>query len=268
LTCANQCSYLEQNRNIMIRALALKPVNPKPSTLVVRSLLPCVTFGVDALDARLGGGLARGALHEFYAAAVEDSSAAAAFAVALALRDTLSGRPVVWVRESQCASRAGHLYAAGLVELGFDPDDLVLIDAPDTRAVLRAAADIVKCGEVGAVVVEPWGKAPLLDLTASRRLSMAAAVSGVLTLMLRVDAQPVPSAAQTRWQVAAAPSSLLAANAPGNPAFDIALLRHRGGISGFETRLEWNRDTKCFAPVSGGLSADAVVGAGEILKAA
>lgn len=252
----------------MIRALALKPVNPVSSALPTRAALPVVTFGVDALDARLGGGLARGALHEFYAAAVEDGSAAAAFAVALALRAMVPGCPVVWVREKQCTGRAGHLYAAGLVELGFDPDDLVLIDAPDTRAVLRAGADIVKCGEVGAVVIEPWGKAPLLDLTASRRLSMAASASGVLTLMLRADADPAPSAAQTRWQVASAPSSPLAANAPGNPAFDIALLRHRGGIPGFETHLEWNRDARSFTPVSGGLFANAVVGADQALKAA
>jgi protein ImuA len=249
----------------MIRALALKPANLALSAPPTRALL---TLGVEATDARLGGGLARGALHEFYAAAAEDSSAAAAFALALAMRGMLRGKPVVWVREKQCTARAGHLYAAGFVELGFDPGDLVLVDAPDTRAVLRAGADIVKCGDVGAVVIEPWGKAPLLDLTASRRLSMAAAMSGVLTLMLRADAEPMPSAAQTRWQVASAPSSSLAANAPGNPAFDITLLRHRGGIAGFETRLEWNRDAKSFAPISGGVSADAVVRADKILKAA
>ena len=180
------------------------------------------------------------------------------------MRGVSQGQPVVWVREKQCAARVGHLYAAGLVELGFDPDDLFLVDAPDTRAALRAGADIVKCGEVGAVIIEPSGKAPMLDLTASRRLAMAAAASGVLTLMLRVDAQPMPSAAQTRWQVASASSSPLAANAPGNPAFDIILLRHRSGIPGFETHLEWNRDTKSFgsslAPLSGRIPADAVFG--------
>jgi protein ImuA len=249
----------------MIRAFALKPANPVSS---VCDSTPVVTFGAEAIDARLGGGLARSALHEFYATTFEDSSAVAAFALALAMRGVLPGRPIVWIREKQCTVRAGHLYAAGLVELGFDPDDLVLVDAPDTRAVLRAGADIVKCGEVGAVVIEPWGKAPLLDLTASRRLSMAAAGSGVLTLMLRADAQPAPSAAQTRWQVASAPSSPLTANAPGNPAFDIALLRHRSGIPGFETRLEWNRDAKSFTPVSGRVSAHDLVGADQARKAA
>ncbi|UVO55681.1 ImuA family protein [Sphingomonas sp. SUN039] len=227
-----------------------------------------VSFGVDGIDARIGGGLRQSALHEVFAASAADGSAAAGFAVMIAMRASVSGRPVIWVREQRCGPHSGHLYAAGLVELGFDPDDLILIEAPDVRAVLRAGADIVKCRQVGAVVIEPRGKAPLLDLTASRRLSMAAAVSGVLTLVLRVDAEPAPSAAQTRWQVAAAPSSPLAANAPGAPAFDIALLRHRGGIAGFEARLEWNRDTRSFTPLSGGVPAVPAVGADQARKAA
>jgi protein ImuA len=227
-----------------------------------------VTFGTDSIDSRIEGGLAARALHEVFAASTDDGSAAAAFAVMIAMRACPIHRQILWVRENRCGRQTGHLHGPGLAELGFDPDDLVLIDAPDTLAVLRAGADIVKCGQVGAVVIEPWGKAPLLDLTASRRLSMAAAASGVMTLVLRVDAEPMPSAAQTRWQVAAAPSSPLAANAPGHPAFDIALLRHRGGIAGFETSLEWNRDTRCFAPLSGGVSAVPVVGTDQTKKAA
>lgn len=222
-----------------------------------------VTFGTDAIDSRIDGGLAQRALHEVFAASTDDGSAAAAFAVMIAMRACPIHRPIIWVRENRCGRHMGHIHAAGLAELGIDPNDLVLVDAPDTLAVLRAGGDIVKCGQVGAVVIEPWGKAPLLDLTASRRLSMAAAASGVLTLVLRVDAEPMPSAAQTRWQVAAAPSSPLAANAPGHPAFNIALLRHRGGIAGFETCLEWNRDTRSFAPLSGGVPTVPVVGADQ-----
>jgi protein ImuA len=238
---------------------------PRRDAVDAPALIP---FGIDTVDARLGGGLVRGALHEFYADTADDGSAAAAFAMMIAMRSGTSGKPVVWVRERRCVRQTGRLHAAGLVELGFDPDDLVLVDAQDTLAVLRAGEDSVKCGQVGVVVIEPWGKAPLLDLTASRRLAMAAAASGVLTLVLRADAQPMPSAAQTRWQITAAPSLPLAANAPGHPAFDIALLRHRSGISGFETRLEWNRDTRSFAPLSRGVPAVPVVGADQARKAA
>ncbi len=246
----------------MIHAQALS-LAQMPTADPVRSP---VAFGVASIDARIGGGLAAAGLHEFYAATPEDGSAAAAFALMVAMRG--GDGPVLWVREDKGERAGGRLCAAGLAELGFDPDRLVQITAPDTLAVLRAAADSVKCGQVGAVVIEPWGKAPLLDLTASRRLSMAAAASGVLTLMLRVDAMPVPSAAQTRWDVASAPSMPLVANAPGYPAFDISLLRHRGGISGLSARLEWNRDDRVFALLSGGAPADAAIGADQERKAA
>jgi protein ImuA len=251
----------------MIRPIRAKPLHAlrqnaallKAATVAGAVQNP-VTFGLDAIDSRIGGGLRPSALHEVFAASADDGSAAAGFASMVAMRANRAGLPIIWVREGRCGRQGGHVYAAGLGELGFDPGDLVLVDAPDTLAVLRAGADIVKCGQVGVVVIEPCGRAPLLDLTASRRLAMAAAASGVFTLVLRIDAAPVPSAAQTRWQVAAAPSSPLAAGAPGHPAFDIALLRHRGGIAGFEARLEWNRDTRQFAPLSGGIPAIPAVG--------
>jgi protein ImuA len=203
-------------------------------------------LGAERIDARLGGGLACAALHEVFAAQEEEASAAAAFAIILALRAMLvSGdatKPILWIRDDRAERRCGRLYGPGLVELGVDPDRLILVNTPDELSTLRAGADGVKCGAVGAVVIEPYGKVRALDLTATRRLSLAAAASGVLTLLLRVAAEPAASAAQTRWRVAAAPSVPLAANAPGTSAFDVALLRHRSGIAGFETRLEWNRD--------------------------
>jgi protein ImuA len=96
-------------------------------------------------------------------------------------------------------------------------------------------------------VIELWGEPRPLDLTASRRLAMAAESSGVTTLLLRIAAAPAPSAAQTRWRVAAAPSLPLAANAPGHPAFDLELMRQRGGPEGLRWQVEWNRETRILA---------------------
>jgi protein ImuA len=90
------------------------------------------------------------------------------------------------------------------------------------------------------------GQSPRLDLTASRRLALAAEKSGVTLLLLRIDAQASPSAADTRWQVAAAPSQALEANAPGPVALDIELLRRRAGPAGMRWRVEWNRDACAF----------------------
>ncbi len=198
-------------------------------------------LGAKRVDQRLGGGLARAVLHELFAGDA-DASAAMAFALILALRGGDASKPILWISEDRVARYSGALYGPGLVALGADPDRFIFVDTPDELSTLRAAADSIKCGAIGAVVIAPFGKARALDLTATRRLALAAGASGVLTLLLRVGAEPSPSAAQTRWQVAAAPSVSLVGNAPGAPAFDVTLLRHRAGIAGFNARLEWDRD--------------------------
>ena len=206
-------------------------------------------FGAAEVDARLGGGLAVAALHELYAVAQGDAPAVAAMALLLALRNRRSG-PIVWVGEDK-ARRDGRLYGLGLAELGVDPQRLLLVEAPDTLAVLRAGADAVACAGVAAVILAPHGRAAAVDLTATRRLALAAARSGVTVLLLR-QGDAVPSAANSRWQVASAPSARLATDAPGLPAFALTLLRHRGGVTGFSTILEWNRDRMAFGTATAG----------------
>lgn len=230
------------------------------STVLPERPATFVATGSPNLDTRLGGGLARGAVHEVFAGEGDYPDAAAGFALLLAWRGC-DARPVLWVREDRGERSHGRLYAPGLLELGAAADNIILVTAPDALAVLRAGADIVGCGAVGAVMIEPWGKAPQFDLTASRRLALAAARSGVLTLVLRTNAEPAPSAAATRWSVRAAASEMLAANAPGRPAFEISLLRHRSGIAGFDARVEWDRDQRSFrdAPLPGRVPAAAPV---------
>ena len=215
-------------------------------------------FGVDRIDAALRGnagvdGLPRAALHELHAASKEDRTSAAAMALLMAQRCQTLGRderPILWISESGEARRQGRLYPPGLAELGIDPDSIIHVDAPDSIAALRAAADGVRSSAMGAVIIELAGKRPKgLDLTATRRLSLSAQKSGVLSLCLRSGSDPenpLPTAAFSRWQVAAAPSVALEANAPGHPAFDISLLRHRSGLYGLSARLEWNRDDQVF----------------------
>jgi protein ImuA len=228
------------------------------------------TLGAERIDARLGGGLARAGLHEFFAGE-EDAVVAAAFVLIMALRGGDPHKPILWVRDERAEQTSGQIYGPGLIALGADPDRFIFIHAPDELAVLRAGAECVKCAGTGAVVIEPYRKARSLDLTATRRLAMAAASSGVLSLLLRVGADPAPSAAQTRWQVAAVPSLALASDAPGHPAFALSLLRHRAGISAFTATLEWDRDQQICVEqsrdiqaitrplLSGGVSAAAVL---------
>jgi protein ImuA len=205
-----------------------------------------VATGHAMLDAALHGGLARGRVHELFAGESDDMASAAGFAAMLALRTVGRQRPIFWLRNDAAERHGGHLHAPGLAELGGDPDSLVLGLAADAKTLLKSAADAARCPGLKALVVEAHGKCPELDLTASRRLALAAEQSGVTLFLLRSGAEPVPSAADTRWAVSAAPSRALEANAPGAPMFDIELLRRRAGPSGMRWRLEWDRDRLSF----------------------
>ena len=209
------------------------------------------SLGLAALDARLGGGLPRGRLHELFAAQPGDQPCVAAFALMLAIR--IGQGPVLWIRQDGALRRSGRVHGPGLNELGFDPSRLIEVLAPDEQALLRAAGDAVRCPQVSVVLIEPWKAARSLDLTASRRLAVAAEQSGVTVLMLRAEADPAPSAAHSRWEVRAMPAAPLEADAPGHVTFEVGLIRHRGGLAEFRQILEWDRDQLGFrAPALSG----------------
>lgn len=210
------------------------------------------SLGMPAIDQILGGGLAAGHLHELFAGSARDetSTIGAATMLALCLTRTTPARPILWLREAAMQRKAG-LYGPGLVALGLDPTRLILGLLPDATALLRAGVDALRCAGWGAVVLELGGNPAPLDLTASRRLALAAGASGVTPLLVRThNARPAPSAAQTRWQVTTAPSPALEANAPGYPTLTLALLRQRGGVAGLDWTVEWNRDAGCFRPAA------------------
>lgn len=212
-------------------------------------------FGIASLDAALGGGLARGRIHEVYAAEGDDLASAAGFAVGVATCMTHPGKTVLWLRVQRSVRQGGVVQARGWTELGGAPGLGLMGLVPDTKALLRAGVDALRCAALGAVIVEGFGAMRELDLTASRRLALAAERSSVPLVLLRHDATPVPSAAQTRWQVTAAPSHALPGNAPGVPTFDVTLLRQRSGPCGLDWRLEWDRDRRIFreATLSGAM---------------
>lgn len=202
-----------------------------------------VVTGHAGLDGAFGGGLARAQCHELFGAPEE--GAAAGLALALAARTAGEGA-FLWLR-SRAATRIGGLpYGPGLAALGIDPARLLLGVMPDDAMLLRAAVDALRCPALGALILELRGPAPLLDLTASRRLALAAEVSGVTAYLLRIGGDPAPSAAATRWRVAAAASAPLPGDIPGHSAFDLTLLRRRAGSDGQRWRLTWNAERRIF----------------------
>jgi protein ImuA len=195
--------------------------------------------------------LARGALHEVYAGTEADSPSLSALAMMLGEASTgTDGRvqagqqATLWVRHKALGREVGEPHPAGLAELGFDPARLLLLRARDAPSALQAGLEGARCAALAAVIIELRGEAKAYDLTASRRLALAARASGVPVFMVRAAAAPMPSAAETRWLARAAPSRALAAKAPGHPAFHLVLLRARNGQDGLQHHLEWNRDAQ------------------------
>jgi protein ImuA len=191
-------------------------------------------LGAAPVDAALGGELSRRALHEIAAASEAETAAATGFALALAAR---SPGPVLWVAEDMALAESGVPYGPGLDDFGLAPERLVTVAAAKSREVLWAAEEALGCRGVGAVIGEV--RSPRLDLTATRRLSLAAARGGGLALLLRHVQGPEPSAAATRWIVAAAPSDAAGPSGPGPPRFVLALARSRRGHPGSWV-VEWN----------------------------
>jgi protein ImuA len=154
-------------------------------------------FGIDAIDDHLpGGGLARGALHEIFAA---DAGIATAFCALLAgrLANDTENHAILWC-ERPWTLDAGALYGPALLQFGIDPARMILVRPRRDTDALWAMEEGLRCGRIAAVV----GEITDMSLTASRRLQLAAEETGVTALMLRPKTdRPTPSAAVTRWRL-------------------------------------------------------------------
>ncbi len=185
------------------------------------SLLP---FGAIAMDRSLpGGGLPLGALHELCGAKaeVEDGASAVAFLASILTRLS-PGQPVLW-----CFKRAD-LYAPGLALYGLASERLILAHADNDQEVLWTMEEGLRCRAVAAVVGELAG----VPLTASRRLQLAAEMSGVTGFALsRQNLATTASAAVTRWRIGARPGALKSGEPGiGQTRWHVELLRCRGGV--------------------------------------
>ena len=220
----------------------------------VGSVRPDVGFGLGLtrVDKAIGS-LAHGTMHDVHAATVADAVAAHGFTLGLVLRAARG--PVVWITQTRSRYETGLIYGPGLWAWGLAPGRLILTTVKSTAHLLAAGEEALASGASGAVILSGWGEARDVTLTASRRLVTAARRGGATGFFVRAAALPAPSAAQTRWLVAAAPSTPLQAGAPGHPTFRAAQTRSRSGVRPGEWVLEWDRDRLSFAEpaTSGGV---------------
>lgn len=205
-----------------------------------------LSLGSSALDAALGGGFAPG-LHEVLPAIAADAAAACGFALALAARR--GPRPLLCVIEDRAAQEIGLPYAPGLAAHGFDPDRLVITRAPGPVEALWAIEEGLRVPTLAAVLGILMGPARAYDLTASRRLSLAARAGGVPALLGFVGrgglASTFASAATARFEVESRPSRAGETGEPGAATWLVRLTRGRAAAPG-EWRLEWNHDDRLF----------------------
>lgn len=206
------------------------------------------TFGAGDIDEHLPwGGLPRGVLHEVIG---EDPGAATGFCTALigrlAAADRATGQdgPVLWC-EGRRALDAGEVYGPGLAGFGLAPERIILVRARRDAEVLWAMEEGLRCRALVAVL----GEAERVSLTASRRLQLAAAASGVTAFLLRPGRHAASvSAAVTRWRVSPEPAGQEGDREPGlGPMhWRAELFRCRGST----TRtwiMEWRDETGDFA---------------------
>lgn len=213
-----------------------------------------VRLNVAEIDQVLpGGGLAIRGLHEIEGVSpyeITPTSAATCFAAWLLGRcgqGRRQTRPILWVRR-----RGGRFdsrpYAPGLLPY-VDPSRLLLIEADSPEQVLWTMEEGLRSGVAAAVL----GEVKSADLTATRRLQLAAEASATPALLLRLPGALRTSAALTRWQISAAPSS----STPGlhdiaRPRLRVSLRRARGMLNDQERSwmMEWCHEKSDFAVVS------------------
>jgi len=190
-----------------------------------------IPLGVAEVDRALGGGLARGMLHEIAACGETHIAAATGFALGLAAQS----QAIVWVAEDMALLESGAPYGPGLDLFGLAPERLLTVAGGKAGDVLWAMEQALHCRAVGVVIGEVRSASREFDLVATRRLSLAAAAHGALALLLRTAPGTETSTAATRWVVGAA----LSPRGIGPPRFNLALTRNRRGPLG-TWMLEWS----------------------------
>ena len=173
-----------------------------------RKVLP---FGVEKIDSHLpDGGLLQGALHEVFAA---NAGIATAFCALLAgkLAKEAEKGSILWCERPRILD-SGMLYGPAFLQFGIDPEQLILVRTRRDADVLWAMEEGLRCKRIAAVV----GELVDISLTASRRLQLAAANTGVTGFILRPKTKnPPPSAAMTRWRLDAVSRDQSSDSCPG-----------------------------------------------------
>jgi protein ImuA len=184
-----------------------------------------------------GPGLPCGALHEVMTVAYGDTPASFGFALALMGCALEARRGPAFLVLSRQAADFGKPYGPGLRQLGVDVGRLLLVETRSGKDALWAMEEILRAGN-GVAAVAGMIETDI-DLTMSRRLSLAAASGNRPLVLLRPSGATGTSAAITRWRIAAAPAARDRFDAFADWRWQVALERCRHGRPG-QWMLEWD----------------------------
>lgn len=201
-------------------------------------------------------GLARSGVQEVAEASFGDHAATTGFALAAAEDAQAAG--ILWITGYRQAQEHGRLLERwAKASLAPSLEAVLHVEARKTEHLLWAAEEAIKSRAVSLVIVET--EPP--DFTASRRLSLASAISGVPAILLLPARTEGSTAAQARWRVASGPSlpNPFDPEAPGMPVWNVTLERCRTAPSqvGRHFTLKADHEPLSLDP-SDGLAADKV----------
>lgn len=213
---------------------------------------PVLSFGIPAIDTALGGGFTAGSLHEIAAASWSDLGPAIGFACALAARAS-DKQTTLWIKTDFATLESGMVYGPGAELFGLSWRTLLMLDVPRPLDALWAMEEALKCRALVSVIAELPNDGPLADLTATRRLALAAREGGGLGFLLRHRPSPLASSAETRWEVSCAPSRSDRFGGLGYAAFALSLVKNRRGPTSQWT-IAWDHHERTFSALSFGMA--------------
>lgn len=207
-------------------------------------------LGVPPVDEVLPwGGLPLGCLHQVVGDPADSAEAATGPAAALGFTAAIAARlaarrgggTVLW-----CLRRGSvddTLHAPGLARLGLPPVQVMIARAADDAEVLWCMEEGLRTPALAAVVGQPG----VADLTAGRRLQLAAEAGGVTGFLLAAGGRAGrngggAAAATTRWRVVPAPCAAVPWPGLGAAVWDVTLERCRGGLPA-RWKVQWDDET-------------------------
>lgn len=184
----------------------------------------------------------------------QHDTAAHGFAAAVLGRVMETPGHLLWCRVKRAAFDNGFPYGPGLVHFGLSASRIVFVEAESRSDALWAMEEGLHSRGLSAV----YGEGIALDLTAGRRLQLAAETGKKTAIALTIAHKSSSvTAATTRWNVTTLPSAM--GNDAPRSRWCLALTRCRGG-NAHSWIVEWDHETHGFdlaAPLADRLLATA-----------